>query len=658
MAVRSRFTPRVPQAPTGRKLSVQVVKDMRGLNATDPYGILKESASPYLRNARMYLKETERQVAISTRTGAGFYSIPIGETNRAEETSTTGAATINFSKTLWVAQKFTPSVNGNLTMIEINIATDTGSGPVAVTIHSDDSNKPGTQLAESSIFNSDVDDTAAYVQARFVEAPALVSTNDYWVVFKVREGDTTEYAITTTTNGTAASSTTNGGTNWTTISANLNYKVYLSTAGGVLGSFRYYPQSAQNLTVFAHNTDIYSIDDSNGTTTSRKSGLNASATNYRFAQFDDAIFVANGYDSLQRSTGGAFANVTQAPSVPSHVVDHKNRLFIVSASDKNRLEFCELADYTDWESTGFIYVPSPKSSDPITGLVSFQDQLVIFTKHNKYVLYGDDLATFQIRQSLGQKGAVSQEAICADENYVYFVHDDGHMYRWNGSRDEQLSRVIESNLDDVANFNNVRLTYNDDKIYYWFQSTGSTDYDRNFVYEIRYQEWFYDTGRHVNGATILKQEAENMYLTSSRVGALYNTDECYCDLGKPIEFEYHTNYYDFGYPDNLKQIRRLYLQFRKTSWAGEITVGTDVDFKNDPVTQDIAVQQAGYLWNDGLIEWGDPEIFWGNNDQYLRHRMTVPGQGTHYQIRVKKTGAGTPLYFIGYSTHYRNRRAA
>jgi hypothetical protein len=319
------------------------------------------------------------------------------------------------------------------------------------------------------------------------------------------------------------------------------------------------------------------------------------------------------------------------------------------------LEFSELAEYDNWESTAFIYVPEPKSSDPITALVSFQDTLVVFTANNKYVLYGDDLATFELRESLGGEGTVSQEAVVIDENYVYFVGPDGHLYRWNGSRDEQLSRVIESDLDDVANFDNARLTLWQDRVYYWFQGTGQTTFNKNFVYETRYDEWFYDTGRHINGGIVLDQEDEQVLFTSDRAGVLYRGGVNYSDLGKPIEFEYHTNYYDFDYPDNLKQVRRLYLQFRKTNWSGTITVGSDVDFRDDPVEQDIDVQAEGAVW--GSFEWADGST-WGSNDQYLRHRMTVPGQATHYQVRVRKTGTETPLYFIGYSQHYRNRRAA
>jgi hypothetical protein len=60
--------------------------------------------------------------------------------------------------------------------------------------------------------------------------------------------------------------------------------------------------------------------------------------------------------------------------------------------------------------------PSPKSGDPITGWIVFQDNLTIFTRKTKYVLYGDDPGNFVLRQSSGKKGAVNQDVIKADAN--------------------------------------------------------------------------------------------------------------------------------------------------------------------------------------------------------------------------------------------------
>lgn len=653
MAVRSRFTPRVPQAPTGRKLSTNVVKDMRGLNSTDPYGILEMSASPYLRNARMYLNEENRQVAISTRRGTDFYTTPVGEASADSEASTAGADEVTVSSVQWVAQKVTPDTTGSVTKAEVNIKTATGTAPVMIRFYTDDSGAPGDLLATSSILNADITNSLAYAEARFIEAPNVTATTDYWLVVAVQIADSDTYTLSTTTNSTDALTSPNAGNTWASASYSINFDLDVAPTGEVKGAFRYYPSDGDTETLFAHLDDVYKVNDVTGAATSIIGSLSSNGSRYRFTQFRDKVYFANGTNNLKEYDGTTVSE-PGALSVPSIVVSHKNRLFIVSATDPNRLEFSELADAETWESTSFIYAPEPQSSDPIVGLVSFQDTLVIFTANNKYVLYGSDLGDFQVRQTLGKQGAVSQEAITTDDNYVYFVSSDGHMYRWNGSKDEQLSRKIEGDFDDVANVNNSRLLYENDRVHWFFQSTGQVSYDSAFVYETRYEEWFYDTGRCINGGITYGQEGDKKILQSCRVGALYYGSEGYSDLGRPIDFRYHTNYFDFGRPDSFKQVRRLYLQFRKTTWVGTISVGSDADFKDEPLEEEVNVQAEGAIW--GEFTWGS--FVWGAGDKYFRHRMTVAGQATHFQVRIRKNGVETPVYFIGYSQHYRLRRSA
>lgn len=656
MPARSRFVPRTPIAPSGRRQAAQIVRDMRGLNSTDPYGILKPYASPYLRNARMYVPEKDRQVAISTRNGAKSYSTPVGETDRGNETSVTGAAnkTVNYLNAY--AQSFTVSAAGVLTKLEINVKTVAGSSPLIIKIFTDSSGNPGTLLATSSIPYTGVTSTLGYVAAKFVEAPTVATSTTYWYTVSIADDTGTSYQISSNTNGTSAKASVNGGTTWASTSYKLNYKVYVSTSGGVNGMARYYPSTGSAVTFFGHGTNIYSVNDGTGAVTSQKSGLNASATYTRYAQFNDTIFMVNGYDTMQRSTGTTFADVTQAPFVPINVIVHELKLFIIDSTNKNLIRYSDEMDHTVWDAANYIYVPESKHSDPITGWVVFQNNLVVFTKNSKYIVYAVGTENFAVRQAIGNKGAVSQEAITADSNYVYFISGDGKMYRWNGSQDEELSRVIESDFDDIANIDNARLSYYEGEVYYWFQYTGGTSYNRNFVYNTEYKEWFYDNNRYINGGLILKRDSNRFLVSSDRAGVIYEFTDNWSDVGRPIEFEYHTNYFDLGSPDTIKRVRRLYFHLQKATWAGLVNVGTDTDFADQPTYNTVSVQSsgAGGVW--GTFVWGTGN--WAYKDQYERYKTTVPGTATYYQLRIKRTGAETPVYFLGHSQYYRSRRPA
>jgi hypothetical protein len=656
MAVRSRFAPVVPPAPAGRKLSSLIVKDMQGLNSTDPYGVLPQEASPYLRNARMYLAETQRQVAISTRRGERFYTVPIGEASVAKEDSATGQDEVVFAEGQLVAQQFSPDDDCRLTKLEVSIRRLSGAGTVLVQVYSDDSGEPADLIATTSLAANEITENAATVTTRFIEAPALLASDDYWLVFSCEGG---EYGLQTTTNSTDALVSATAGVSWTAQSFSVNYDAFGSDEGGVKGLFRYNSSTGVKETYFAHGEDIYKVNDVDGTTTSVKDDLAVGATHYRFAKVLDDIYVVNGQDGLLKYDGTTFEPVDGAPSTPELIAYHKGRIFTKPVNEGNRIDYSNYFAMEEdvWDSTNFDYFDSPEKEDPITAMIPFQDRLIVFTTNDKYEWAGENVvADGVIRQSIGKRGAVSQEAVVTDDNYIYYVSNDGHLYRWNGSRDEQISRVIEADLDDIASIRDVRLTLYKDRILVWFQQSGQIAYNRNFVYETRYNQWFYDTDRYTNMGVVYTNENNELVQASSEVGALYYGDQTYSDLGKPIDFEYHTNYFDFGMPDNLKQVRRLYLQFRRTDWVGKITVATDKDFANDPTEQEINTSTGATTYGSGNI-YGDGLIY-ASGEQYFRHRMTVPGQGTHYQVRVRKSGVETPVFFMGYSQYFRFRRAA
>lgn len=655
MPSRSRFTREVPKAPKGRKLSANIVKDVRGYNSTDPYTILKDSTSPFLRNARMYKSDDTRQVAISTRNGVEEFSIPVGETLDDSEQSVTGASTVNVDNVNVSSQPFTTVTAGVLSKVEIGMDSEDASSPLYIKIYTDNSGEPGSLVACSSILPTDV--TTGYVEARFIEAPTLDAATTYHIVLQAQEGGDT-FTLQTTTNSTDALRSVDAGDIWTSTSYSINFKQYYATSGGVKGGIRFSPSTGSRVTFFAHGNDIYSVNDGTGAVTSQVGSLNASATKVRMAQYDDAVFAVNGYDNLHRSTGTTFSDVsgTSTTTVFNNIFAFENRLFGVKASEPTRIEWCELADYTTWDSTAFAYIPEPKSSDPITGLKNFQDDLIIFTRDNKFRLIGDYLENYQLEEAYGTMGAVSQEAICADENYLYFIGQDKHVYKWNGNDDVQISRAIEADLDDIADVDDVALTYHNDRLYYWFRVSGGTDWDGCFVYETRFDEWFYDTNRNIQGVIEYTQENDVKFM-SSRLGALYSDSDNWSDLGRPIAFEYHTNYFDFGSPDNYKQTRRMYLHFRIPAWRGVTLVGTDLDYRNNPEYEEVRVEPTIVGTVIGAFDLGDGSVL-GPSEQYFRHRINSPGQATVFQLRIKKTGVNTPVYLIAHSQYYRNRRPA
>src|SRR5437868_6186736 len=114
------------QPSVGRKAQTTLIDTFLGLDTTTPYTALKNGQSPYFQNCRLYARNsTDRRVAVGTRKGQGFYSVPVGETADVTITSVTGASNQSATTTTWLAQIFAPTNSGRLTKVDINIKTGT-----------------------------------------------------------------------------------------------------------------------------------------------------------------------------------------------------------------------------------------------------------------------------------------------------------------------------------------------------------------------------------------------------------------------------------------------------------------------------------------------------------------------------------------------------
>ena len=618
---------------------------------------MKDSVSPNFYNCRLYARNsTDRRVAVGTRKGPGFYTVPLGETVDQQQTTVTGAADQSLTDTSWVGGKFTAGSSGRLTKVDVNIKTGTSpTQHLLVAVYSDSGGSPDTLLATSSILITDVAATYNYETARFVEAPQVASGTAYWVVCYMQMGGSGNYLWSSTTAATTSKTSTNSGGTWVATVFDVNLKTYISTNSPLLGGTRYTPSNAAAKTLIAHGTNVYSVNDATGVTTSIKSGLSASATNYYFDQSNDTVYVVNGYDAPQQYDGTTWQSIAASPgfsgSVPvsKFCIFHKNRLWVVDASDTTKLVFSELGTYNQWLSTSFIYAPSPKSGDPIVGLKVFQDNLIIFTRKTKYILFGDDPGNFVLRQSSGKKGAVNQNVIASDPNYIYYLSDDG-VYRYNGSEDELVSDTIQTEIDTIVDKTECSAVIHNNYYRLYYGTTGSTVNDSCVLWDSLNKFWLRDSGTYVDKAFV--NESAELYEGSSLVGALYNAEQAYSDLGKPIEFIYWTKY--FG--DGLRKIllRRVIPSIRLQTQPYDLNVYIDIDQRNTtPLRYTIDAQASGELWGSsetygGGALWGSATV---SSPTVLRGT-----EAFWHQIRFEQTGVDTPVEILSYMLEMRVRR--
>ena len=625
--------------------------DLKGLNLTLPDQVMPKGQTPLADNSRMYARnDGDARVAIRTRKGSTSFMTPIGET---EDTTNTDTSTgdLSFTTTRIVAQPFEATAAGALTMLELELKKAAGAtGHIIVEIATDNGGIPGTVIAESSILASDVTTSYQYLGARFMDAPDLALSTQYWIIAYIQDnGSGTYYINQTADSGALDLQSLDSQVTWSSLDASFRFKSYVSDSDPIKGFTRRYPSDGADRTLIAVGSSIYAVQD-NGTSTEIDSALSAGSDYTRFAFVDDKSAFVNGVDAARWWDGTTSTNITGAPLAPRNVIVHQGRMFFLT--DKTKVNFSDLYNFLSYPSVNFFYVPSPKSADPVTAWHSFQDNLVIFTHETKHIVYGTDISSFTRKEAVGTKGAVSQEATAVDRNYIYFMADDGQIYRFNGVSDELLSQNMESEFNNIQDKSKVRLHLYRNQLRVYYAKTPTTQNNRMALLDLEFGEWFIDTGKSTLGSLEFTQDDNELVEFSSKVGQMFNGEQSYSDMGKAIDWKYYTNYKIYGSGASRKRIKRFRPVVRTQNANYTLLVGKDMDYNNTPDMREYVISGGGAQW--GAFVWGDGTK-WGKK-KIIDRKSAMSGRGRHIQYRFERKGVETPVELYGYISQIKEGR--
>lgn len=632
--------------------------NLLGLDTYSPDETADPSRCVYGRNFRVFdANDILMRSALNKRQGHAFYSVPVGETVDQQITSTTGAADQSVGLISWVGQKITAGATGNLTKLDLNLKnTASGAGPLMVVFYSDVSGSPGLVLATGSISGSMFTGAYQYLSARFIEAPAVTSGTAYWVVAYIQGDGANNYKWSSTTSATTAKTSADAGNTWLSASFAMNVKTYVSTSGGVKGQTRYYRSAVSPQTVFTHNTSVYTVNDVTGATTSIKSGLNASATVYDWANVNDNIYFVNGFDVPQVYNGTTVASAGGSPPVADNVEIYANHLFYLQPNT-NLAVFSDAGAYETIQVNSFLYIPSPKTADPVIKMIAYGGNLCFITRNTKYTLYGTDLSSFQLKEATAKKGAVSETAVCTDQSFIYFMSNDFHIYAYNGGTDTKLSSErIQAILKNTANTSSIKLEVHDKKLFVHYTPSGQTANRHRLVWDLVFSEWMNDEDVYTGyGIEWNSQSDTNQWIqASSQVGALYYGDVGYSDVGKPIAFDWWSKYMSFGNPAAQHRVKRYYVFLQGQDGNYSVDCQVDQDDLNQPASNPVNVDIATHKYGDaglvyGSIANGGSGLIYGDST-LERTRITIPGSFYKTQFRFVQSGVDQQVGIMGFST--------
>lgn len=589
-----------------------------------------------------------------TRKALDFLSDAIGETQDQAETSTTGAADRSFGNVTRLAQKWTAGTSGRLSKVEVRLKNDaSATGTVIVEHWSDSSGSPGTLVARSSIASSTLTSSYAYITARFVAAPQVTATTAYWVVVYSQTIATGSYKWSSTSNATTAKTSTNSGSTWSSTSYALNFKTHYATDAAPKGG--HYARKSDGTTnvLIAAGTVLYSINLSTGAVSSIKTGLNASATHYRFVTVNDIVYYVNGYDGLRKWN---FSTESQVSSTNyTHITEHKGLLFLVDKNDPSKLVFSNFAAYETFTSTDFVYVPSPKTGDPITALASLNGALVIPTLQTKWMLHGSDNATFFLQQAPGQKSTFTQETVAVDNNFMYFLSDDG-IYSFNGTEDKLISADVYEDLRVQSSKSACALAINKGRLYV-FVPDGSNSYNSlcwvfNLALDCVESK---DTDAFVSRGFTAFGDNDKFIVISSLIGQVYYQEMSsndYTNLGDDIDFRLQTHHMGFGSPMKEKDTRYWAGSLSAQSGAYSVTLEYATDLSESwQSLATVDVQGSGSTW--GSATWGS--FTWGTSAEKTFSR-SIPGSYRRLAIGYKHYATRQPQKFFSHTFVVQTRR--
>jgi hypothetical protein len=181
----------------------------------------------------------------------------------------------------------------------------------------------------------------------------------------------------------------------------------------------------------------------------------ASATNTRFDSYDftgtKKYIIVDGYNPPATYDGTTFTVLDDAPAdvLGSSLVRlHKNALFFA----KGRL-LTFTAPYTDTDFSPATGGGVIDVSDNITGLITFRQQLFIFTETKIFNLTGTSIADFQLQPVTTDMGCTETDSIQEIGTDVIFLSPDGLRLlgatdRVNDFNFSNISKVIQSEFSD------------------------------------------------------------------------------------------------------------------------------------------------------------------------------------------------------------------
>lgn len=363
-----------------------------------------------------------------------------------------------------------------------------------------------------------------------------------------------------------------------------------------------------------------------------------------FASWGDTVYIACGHDRFPHKRDGSslaeelsdasfgFNNDYTTPvggRMPKcdYVEAHTGYLFAASTYEDfvhhpNRLRWSHPSQVEDWAELDYIDIEA--GGGGITGLVSFQDHLLIFKTESIWALYGYDSESWQLIRVSRAAGAPTLHAITASETAVFFYSSAGRsgIYAYSGGTDVvHLSEKLRTAMEEVERVEDIWLGWVGRRLWTsvpWQPDGSENDRQSNFVFdpEVGRGAWVRHEAALGNLTLILAnsdtqigyplgaiQGADAACLVRLEYQVAAEDEILLDDIQTPFPSRYRTGWKDAGWIERLKSWRRPRFILRNPNSDVSVLVEAFYDYDVNTVIRSSQLtvdgpSGGGLFWRD------------------------------------------------------------
>ena len=378
----------------------------------------------------------------------------------------------------------------------------------------------------------------------------------------------------------------------------------------------------------------------------------------RMANFNDTAYLANGRSGgniiMQKWDGTTLTTMpnnidqndyttptgTDLP-LARHIAAHAGFMWVADTVElatrlPTRVRFSHEQFPESWAAADYFDVGAPGVNDPITALVPFSDQLLIFKKSSVWRVLGYDRDTFLLEQVADATGICTCGSHAVNAGVAYWFSTDGRLMAYNGNGVTALSDKLDwwSELGKIKHGGSHRLMWSDGRLYLSLEAGSGQPVARwLFVWDPASKSFtrYSPVVSELVHWSKIGSDGDPLFLVPAgqdllRYDRSYEAD-LYGSTETRIDGYFRTAWMTAGETATRKRWKRP----RVTAAAGETaTIKVEVFLDFDDLTPKrfseftINVPADASLW--GTMVWGDP-WYVASDDYYEFERLGSAGSG-------------------------------